>query len=144
MKFCFAVAILPHQRTRAIDLLYLKIVHYKVVAFQESRLMTKWFIQYPIGITGKNLIEKWLDKLTAEQLKSVAKEIKMLEIAGNELKLPHSKALNNGLFELRERRFGYRIYYCFRENNIILLLIAGDKQSQEKNIKTARERLATL
>lgn len=106
--------------------------------------MTKWFIEYPTGIASKNLIEKWLDKLTAEQLKSVAKEIKMLEIAGNELKLPHSRALSNGLFELRERRFGYRIYYCFRGNNIILLLAAGNKQSQEKNIKTARERLAIL
>ena len=69
--------------------------------------MTKWFIEYPTGIASKNLIEKWLDKLTAEQLKSVAKEIKMLEIAGN-------------------------------------LLAAGNKQSQEKNIKTARERLAIL
>ena len=112
--------------------------------FQESKLITKWFIEYWAGTAGKNLVDKWLDKLTAEQFKSVAKEIKMLEIAGNELKLPHSRALSNGLFELRERRFGYRIYYCFRGNNIILLLAAGDKQSQEKDIKTARERLATL
>ena len=50
--------------------------------------------------------------------------------------------LSNGLFELRERRFGYRIYYCFGPHNTIILLAAGDKQSQEKDIKTARERLA--
>ena len=106
--------------------------------------MIKWFIAYWPATTEKSLIEKWLDTLTIEQFTSVAKEIKILEFSGNQLKLPHSRALHAGLLELRERRFGYRIYYCFRENDSILLLAAGDKQSQEKDIKIARERLATL
>jgi putative addiction module killer protein len=104
--------------------------------------MAIWFIEYWHGAVGKHLVEKWLDTVTGEQFTSVAKEIKILEATGNELKLPHSRALSNGLFELRERRFGYRIYYCFGPHNTIILLAAGDKQSQEKDIKTARERLA--
>ncbi len=74
-------------------------------------------------------------------VKAVAKEIKILEKTGNELKLPHSKPLGYGLFELRERRFGYRIYYGFINNNIIILVVAGNKKSQKSDIKIARERL---
>jgi putative addiction module killer protein len=103
--------------------------------------MKKWQIDYWVTNAGKNSIEKWLDKLTIEQIKAVAKEIKILEKTGNELKLPHSGLLGGGLFELRERRFGYRIYYGFKENNAIILVAAGDKKSQEADIIIARERL---
>lgn len=58
------------------------------------------------------------------------------------LKLPHSKALGKGLFELRERKYGYRVYYGFLKKYIIILLAAGDKNSQEKDILIARGRLA--
>ena len=104
--------------------------------------MNRWKIEYWAAGRGKNSIEKWLDKLTKEQLKSVAKEITMLEEAGNELKLPHSKALGKGLFELRERRFGFRMYYGFWNEFVIILLAAGDKKSQKKDIAIARERLS--
>ena len=104
--------------------------------------MKQWRIECWDPKKGKNPIEKWLDKLTKEQLKSVSKEIIMLEDAGNELKLPHSRALGKGLFELRERRYGYRVYYGFRGEYMIILLAAGDKKSQENDIKVARERLS--
>lgn len=65
----------------------------------------------------------------------------MLGRLGNELKLPHSKSLGKGLFELRERRYGYRVYYCFYGKAIVILLAAGDKKSQNNDIKVARERL---
>ena len=103
--------------------------------------MSKWQIEYWNAGRGKNPIEKWLDKLTRDQLKSVAKEIAMIEEVGNELKLPHSRALGKGLFELRERRYGLRIYYCFQGESIIILLAAGSKKTQENDIKIARERL---
>lgn len=90
------------------------------------------------------IVEKELDSLTNEQLKSIAKEIKLLELCGNSLKLPHSKALGNGLFELRERKFGFRIYYTFLNNQIIILLRAGNKATQDKDIKIARNYLAKL
>ncbi len=106
--------------------------------------MKRWQIEYWDPKRGKNPIEKWLDKLTREQVKSVSKEITLLEDAGNELKLPHSKALGKGLFELRERRYGYRVYYGFQGEYIIILLAAGDKKSQEKDITIARERLSEL
>lgn len=101
-----------------------------------------WTIQY--WVDGKNSVERWLDQLTYEQLKSVAKEIKLLELGGNSLKLPHSRSLGSGLFELRERRYGYRVYYGFCGKQIILLLAAGDKTTQARDITIARQRLAQL
>lgn len=106
--------------------------------------MRRWKIEYWDTGRGKNPIEKWFDKLTKEQLKSVAKEIIMLEEVGNELKLPHSRALGKGLFELRERRYGYRVYYALRNEYIIILLAAGDKKSQENDITVARKRLSLM
>jgi len=103
--------------------------------------MRQWKIEYWNTERERNSIEKWFDKLTKEQLKSVAKEVAMLEEVGNDLKLPHCKSLGKGLFELRERRFGYRIYYGFHGTSIIVLLAAGDKKSQEKDIAVARRRL---
>lgn len=88
-------------------------------------------------------VESWLDNLDKSQLKSIAKELRLVEVCGHELRLPHSKSLGGGLFELRERRFGLRIYYCF-EDKTVLLLHAGDKSSQKKDIKTAKNLLTKL
>ncbi|MDF1760178.1 MAG: type II toxin-antitoxin system RelE/ParE family toxin [Coxiellaceae bacterium] len=89
-------------------------------------------------------VEDWFEKLTNDKLKAVAKELKLLEYCGSELRLPHSKSLGAGLFELRERRFGLRLYYCFQERKAVLVLLGGNKSSQEKDIKKAREALKTI
>src|SRR5438105_2686310 len=106
--------------------------------------MKKWIIEFWTESSGKSPIERWLDRLTQEKSKAVAKEIRLLELSGNALKLPHSRSLGKGLFELRERRYGCRIYYCFdmKKQEIIVLLAAGDKATQERDIEIARERLS--
>lgn len=105
--------------------------------------MKKWAIEFWLDSVGKCPVERWLDNLDQEHAKSVAKELELLELAGNQLKLPHSKPLKKGLFELRERRFGYRIYYCFNTKlqEIIILLASGDKSTQVHDIEIARKRL---
>jgi putative addiction module killer protein len=82
-----------------------------------------------------------MSQLNKIQLKSLAKELKLLELCGNKIKLPHSKALGAGLFELRERKFGLRIYYTYSNGNIIILLHVGNKKSQNKDIKIAKKLL---
>ena len=101
----------------------------------------RWVVEYWCNEKGDSAVEEWLDKLTDEQMKSVAKELTLLGLCGNLLKLPHSKSLKQGLFELRERKFGYRIYYTFLPDYQILMLQAGDKKSQDRDIKIARQRL---
>ena len=75
------------------------------------------------------------------QFNSLAKELKLVQMCGNQLRLPHSRSLGGGLFELRERRYGFRIYYCFDKGRVILLLHAGNKSSQDTDIKIARKLL---
>lgn len=103
-----------------------------------------WTVTYWSEENEKKPVEGWLDTLTKEQLKSVAKGLLMLERCGNTLRLPHSRALGKGLFELRDKHFGYRIYYGFLPNRTIPLLHAGDKSSQKKDIEIARLRLTKL
>ena len=101
-----------------------------------------WKIEYWCNDSGESSIEKWFDSLTNAQLKSLAKEMKLLELCGNQLKLPHSRTLKKGLFELRERKFGRRVYYAFLPRKIILMLHAGNKKTQNKDIEIARQRLS--
>jgi len=49
-------------------------------------------------------------------------------------------SLGDGVFELREHfGAGYRIYYGLEKQTVILLLCGGDKSSQTKDIKTAKQ-----
>ena len=49
------------------------------------------------------------------------------------------KSVGNGVFELR-LTFGpgFRIYFCFNVNRVLLLLMGGDKSSQSKDILQAK------
>ena len=50
------------------------------------------------------------------------------------------KSVSNGVSELRIHYGpGYRIYYSIRGKIIVILLCAGDKSSQSKDIKKAQE-----
>jgi len=104
--------------------------------------VTGWTISfYCEQNTGTSSVQCWLDERNTHQLKAIAKELKLLQLCGNTLRLPHSKALGESLFELRERSYGYRIYYTYSRSQNIILLEAGNKSTQRKDIKIARERL---
>lgn len=65
----------------------------------------------------------------------------------NNLKMPYSKALGSGLFELRIRgQKQARIIYCFHNNFVILLHIFVKKQSSilRKDLDIAKNRKRTL
>lgn len=100
--------------------------------------MTNWHINY------LEPVEDWLNALTKKQLKVVAKELRLLELCGNTLKMPHSRPLGNGLFELREYSYGLRLYYSFDKNKEITVLHAGNKDSQENDIEKSRNILKQL
>jgi len=106
--------------------------------------VSEWILQYWTEQPEKHCLERWFNSLTAEQFKSISQELELLKRCGNELKLPHSKALTKGLFELREKDFGYRIYYGFLPNKTIVLLQTGNKSTQIKDIKLAYLKLKKL
>ena len=52
----------------------------------------------------------------------------------------HLKSLAGGLFELKiDFGQGYRIYFINIDDEIVLLLIGGDKSTQKQDIKNARK-----
>jgi putative addiction module killer protein len=81
--------------------------------------------------------DKWLRKLRDNKAKAkILFRLQRVE-SGN---LGDFKSVSHGLTELRiQYGKGYRIYYKKTDNHLILLLIGGDKSTQEKDIDKANK-----
>ena len=84
-----------------------------------------------------SVFSNWLKKLKDNVAKvSIARRIVRLE-NGN---FGDSKSVGEGVFELRiDIGQGYRVYFTNKDNTIIILLVGGDKSSQDKDIKAAKD-----
>ena len=84
----------------------------------------------------------WLKKLKDIQGKvAILRRLKRVQ-KGN---FGDFKYLKDNIYELRIKSGpGYRIYYTQKDSNIVLLLIGGDKSTQIKDIKKAKEILKEL
>ena len=90
-------------------------------------------------------IEPW----PVDGLADYARWVELLSEYGPSLRLPHSRALGGGLFELRPRsRAGIgRAFYCFLIGRRVVVLHAFIKktpQTPERELKPARKRLKEL
>lgn len=90
-------------------------------------------------------IESW----PVDVLADYARLVDLLTEYGPNLRLPHSRAFGDGLFELRPRgRSGIgRAFYCFVVVRRVVVLHAFIKKSQEtpdRELKLARKRLKEL
>jgi phage-related protein len=79
-------------------------------------------------------------------LADYARLIELLSEYGPDLRMPHSRALGDGLFDLRPRgRSGIgRVFYCFVIGKRVIVLHAFIKktlQTPDKELKLARKRL---
>jgi len=82
--------------------------------------------------------DKWLRKL--KDLKGKAKILFRIQKIENDGHFGDCKPVGNGISELRINfANGYRVYFKEKEGKIIVLLIGGDKSSQQKDIKKAKE-----
>lgn len=93
-------------------------------------------------IKQTELFSKWLYKLKDIQGKvSILRRIDRMK-KGN---FGDYKSLGDGISELRLTTGpGYRIYYTQKGDEIIVLLVGGDKSTQSKDIEKARKLLKEL
>ena len=84
---------------------------------------------------GKRPFKHWLDSLRDKvTIARINARLGRIEL-GN---FGDAKPVGNGVMELRlVFGSGYRIYYGLDDDKLVVLLMGGDKSTQEKDIKTA-------
>ena len=87
-------------------------------------------------IRKTNYFEKWFNKLSDNIQLVIDKYIKRL-VKGN---FSNCKSVGEGIHELKiDFQKGYRIYFANISGEIIILLLGGDKSSQQKDIEQAKQ-----
>lgn len=92
-------------------------------------------------ITLLGSVEAFLESLDKKEIAKVIRTIELLEEFGNNLGLPHSRHMSDGLLELRIRGTReIRIFYCFHKNNAVLLhaCIKKAQKTLDKELTRAR------
>lgn len=103
----------------------------KLYCIQYNISMVSYKIEYLITPTGKAPVIDWLNSLDNSTRKRITQRILRLE-DGN---FGDSKKLSNDISELRFTiGKGYRVYYTVINNIVVLLINAGDKSQQSKDI----------
>lgn len=82
--------------------------------------------------------DKWFKKLNDLQAK--AKILFRIQKLEKDEHFGDCKPVGEGICELRiNLAKGYRVYFKEKDGKIIILLVGGDKSTQEKDIKKAKE-----
>lgn len=94
-----------------------------------------------------NEIRKFIKSLDERSGADIDKLIMLLYKCGNEIRMPYSKSIGNGLFELRKLgKKQIRVIYCFHEGEAIILHIFEKKSNaiSNKDLKLAQDRKESL
>ena len=80
---------------------------------------------------------KWMKRLRdADARARINVRIRRISLTGN---FGDTKPVGDGVYELRiDYGPGYRVYYSQHRSEVVLLLIGGDKSSQQKDIDKAK------
>ncbi len=89
-----------------------------------------------------DFVETFLESLNAKEIAKVIRTIELLEEFGNDLGMPHSRHMTDGLLELRIRGTReIRIFYCFHNKQAVLLhaCIKKTQKTLDKELAKARD-----
>ena len=90
-----------------------------------------------IVLKRTKVYDRWFNKL--KDVRAQAKIVYRTEQIKNGI-FGDFKYISDGIFELRIHYGpGYRIYYTKEGDTVVLLLIGGDKSTQQKDIEKAKE-----
>jgi hypothetical protein len=87
-------------------------------------------------------VEAWFESLPVSTFATVAPHVERLAARGNASRMPASRALGDGLFELRfdVRGTAWRIPYFFSSRRTIVLLTVFRKQRMNERAEISRAR----
>lgn len=87
--------------------------------------------------------DKWLRKLN--DLRAKAKILLRIQKLENDGHFGDCNPVGDGVHELKiNYAKGYRIYFKEKDGKIIILLVGGDKSTQQKDIEKAKEILKNI
>jgi putative addiction module killer protein len=87
--------------------------------------------------------DKWIRKL--KDLRAKAKILLRIQKIENDEHLGDCEHVGNGIRELKiDYAKGYRVYFKESDGKIIILLIGGDKSTQQKDIEQAKDILKRI
>ncbi|MGO9557905.1 MAG: type II toxin-antitoxin system RelE/ParE family toxin [Acidimicrobiales bacterium] len=103
-----------------------------------SSLVSVWSIEL------EPEVETWVEALAAGEFGTVVFQIDRLASKGALLRMPHSRSLGDGLFELRFDLgpLAQRITFYFARDRRIVLLTVFRKQRSNERSEVARARMA--
>lgn len=98
-------------------------------------------IEFYISINGESPIKDFLDSLEKKMLAKALRELELLQEFGHDLREPHVKYMQDGIFELRIKSgsdISRIFYFFFTKENIILtngFIKKTDKTPQKEIVK---------
>ena len=101
-----------------------------------------WTLEQYEDYRGGRPVGDFVESLSESDRAIVKAKLAFLLERGNQLREPFTKSLGGGLLELRAHSF--RIFFCFRPGNRIVLLHAFRKKSQatpKQELALARKRM---
>lgn len=102
-----------------------------------------YFLKNVQVIGGQTKFDKWLRKL--KDLRAKAKILFRLQKIEDNGHFGECEPVGNGIRELKiNYAKGYRVYFKESDGKIIILLIGGDKSTQQKDIARAKEILKKI
>lgn len=81
---------------------------------------------------------KWITRIGAPERANIDRRLALLREEGLALGLPNVRRIDASLWELRSGR--YRLYFTLEEPNTAVFVAYGNKDTQQRDIRRARER----
>ncbi len=92
-------------------------------------------IEYYLTANNKKPFKEWMDGLDRVTRAKIRVRLDRVSL-GN---LGRNRHVGEGVYELKiDYGPGYRVYYALNGKTVILLLLGGDKSTQEKDIQQAK------
>jgi hypothetical protein len=90
----------------------------------------RWIVEGYRTAAGQSPIRAFIDSLELRDLAEAVALIKLAGERGNQLREPHSKALGDGLYELRGKQV--RMFFVFGPGRRIITLLSGVIKKQDR------------